>query len=81
MTIEEHRLMIFMFAKQTELLLSVVQMLESREIIAEGDFVAYQNLVRAKQLEARNVLSQTISQYHDFAEKLGIQADLPPRIS
>jgi hypothetical protein len=77
MTAQEHKLIVYMFAKQTELLMSVIQMLESRDIIAEGDFVAYQNLVRAKELEVHNVLRQTIAQYHNFATSLGV-LDLPP---
>jgi hypothetical protein len=77
MTDKEHQLMVHMFAKQTELLASIIEMLKSREVIDSSDFLAYQHLTHSQELAARDLLVATIDQYTAFATALGLQDSLP----
>jgi hypothetical protein len=72
MTDNEHRLMVMMFAKQTELLMAILELLRSRGLNDGDDFVAFQNLVREQEEQSRHVFLSTAQQYTEFARLLGL---------
>ena len=75
MTENEHKLMVFMLAQQNIRLRALLEMLESRGILEESDFDAFQQL--AKEQMGDNMTLATMNQYRDYARILGLQESLP----
>jgi len=77
MTANEHKLMVFMFTRQTMLLNAFAELLKSREILQGDDVEAFEALVRAQENLDRAVLQSVSSQYTSWATLLGLANDLP----
>ncbi len=71
MTPAEHRLIVEMFKHQTLVYAGLIKLLQSREIVAEGDLFAFDALVSAS---SRELLEREVEdQYRGFATILGVQ--------
>jgi transcription initiation factor TFIIIB Brf1 subunit/transcription initiation factor TFIIB len=77
MTENEHRLMVFMFTRQTMLFRSLVELLKSRGVLESDDVAAFESLVVAQETSSRETLVSVVDQYSRFARELGLQGSLP----
>jgi hypothetical protein len=77
MSPNEHRLMVFMFARQIILIQSFIEILRSRDILQEGDIEAFEALVRSQEASDHDVRVSVASQYQEIARQLGIEGNLP----
>jgi hypothetical protein len=75
MTENEHKLIIFMLTQQNIRLKALLEILESRGILEENDFDAFQQL--AKEQMGDDMMLATINQYREYARLLGLQDSLP----
>lgn len=71
--------MVWMFARQTELVASLVEALKSKGAIDKDDFEAYQRLARSMEIASRDITVATADQYSIWAEQLGLGDDIPGR--
>jgi hypothetical protein len=78
MTANEHKLMVFMFTRQTMLLKSFAEILRSRGVVEQGDIEAFEALVRQQEIVDHELFHAVVDQYSAFARDLGLQGDLPP---
>lgn len=77
MTPKEHSLMIFMFARQTMLIKSLVEMMKSRGVLEDDDWVAFDAFVRNQEVAQQSKVSDAVAkQYQEFAQALGVQTGL-----
>jgi hypothetical protein len=77
MTSKEHTLIVHMFARQTILIKSILEMLKSRDVLEDDDVAAFEALVRETEHQDREILHATVNQYTKYAEGLGLGDDLP----
>jgi hypothetical protein len=78
-TTQEHQLAIHMFAKQTQMLLAVIEALKNTGIMTDEKFKEYQVLLLSQPGQPQNVMTQTQVRYESYAKMLGIQMlDIPP---
>lgn len=75
MTENEHKLMVFMLAQQNIRLKALLEILESRGILEENDFDAFELL--ARQQMGDDMMLATMNQYREFAKLLGLQESMP----
>jgi hypothetical protein len=75
MTENEHKLMVYMLAQQNIRLKALLEILESRGILEENDFDAFQHL--AKEQMGDDMMLATMNQYREYARLLGLQESLP----
>lgn len=73
MTPQEHKLIVFMLAKQTQAILALVELLKARGIAINDDFLAFQNLIEMQDHQEGEAFWATISQYTSLAEGLGVE--------
>jgi hypothetical protein len=78
MTKDEHKLMVWMFTRQTMLIEALVELLKSRGIVESSDVEAFEALVFERETLDRAILESVGSQYTKFAQLLGIPADSMP---
>ncbi len=76
MTPDEHRLMVFMFSRQTLLINALVEMLKSRDILQDDDVHAFESLARQTKQDMK-IFNGVVSQYSRYAKELGLEDDLP----
>jgi hypothetical protein len=75
MTENEHKLMVFMLAQQNIRLKALLEILESRGILEENDFDAFEHL--ARQQMGDDMMLATMNQYREYARLLGLQESMP----
>lgn len=75
MTENEHKLVVYMLAQQTIRLKALLEILESRGILEENDFDAYELL--ARQQMGDDMMLATLTQYREYAKLLGLQESMP----
>ena len=76
MTKQEHNLVVHMFAKQTQMLLAMLEALKAKGIMTQEEFREYQVLLLS---QPQNAMAQTRMQYESYAKMLGVQIlDIPP---
>jgi hypothetical protein len=75
MTQKEHTLMIYMFAQQSMVIKSLVEILKSRNVLDDGDLDAFDALVlRHETLNENGVIDHVAKEYQGFAKTLGVKA-------
>jgi hypothetical protein len=77
MTPQEHRLMVFMLARQQMLIESQLQILRSRELLDEGDEQAFEALTKEAQEIDPSILRRVGEHYAIYAKVLRLEGDLP----
>lgn len=75
MTENEHKLVVYMLAQQTIRLKALLEILESRGILEENDFDAYELL--ARQQMGDDMMLATMTQYREYARLLNLQDAMP----
>ena len=75
MTENEHKLMVYMLAQQNIRLKALLEILESRGILEENDFDAFELL--ARQQMGDDMMLATMNQYREYAMLLGLQESMP----
>ena len=75
MTENEHKLLVYMFAQQNIRLKALLEILESRGILEENDFDAFQQL--ATELMGEDMMRATMNQYREYARLFSLQDSLP----
>jgi hypothetical protein len=76
MTKQEHNLVVHMFAKQTQMLLAMLEALKNKGIMTDEEFTEYQVLLLS---QPQNAMTRTRMQYDSYAKMLGVQIlDIPP---
>ena len=81
MTPNEHKLMVHIFARQTMLIKSIIEMLKSRDVLQDDDVDAFEALVRETEHQDLAIFHAVANQYTTYAEGLGLGGDLPkPKI-
>jgi hypothetical protein len=75
MTENEHKLVVFMLAQQNIRLKALLEILESRGILEENDFDAFEHL--ARQQMGDDMMLATMNQYREYARLLGLQESMP----
>jgi len=75
MKAEEHQLLIMMFARQSQLIQMLINLLKSKEIIQADDLQAFDFSVRADTDTSAALLLGMANQYYAFGRELGL--DLP----
>jgi len=78
MTKKEHRLMVFMFARQNMLISALIEILRSRGVMHDGDVEAYEALIRSEEGENLEHFHAVVNQYQAYGQLLGIEDLLPP---
>jgi hypothetical protein len=80
MTLEEHKLVVFMLAQQFQRLMAVVEALKAKGVLEPDDLQAYDHLIHGHErgLEM-HLFSETCRQYEDFARGLGMDVNLKDR--
>jgi|GEM_PF-5105001 len=73
----EHRLMVFMFAKQMTVITSLIEILKSRAVLSDDDLKPFQALVVSQEKSSHEILDSVIGQYTEFASLLGLRGSLP----
>lgn len=69
MTRDEHKLLIMMFARQTEMLKTVIELLKSRGLTDGEDLTAFQYLA---QQQSEQIYRATVKEYREFAARIGV---------
>lgn len=77
MNANEHKLMVYMFVRQTMLLKAFVEILRSRNILQGDDVEAFEELVRSQERVSREIFASVADQYRAFARELGLEQNLP----
>jgi hypothetical protein len=77
MSPNEHKLMVYMFVRETMLLKAFVEILRSRNILQDGDVEAFEELVRSQEFSNREIFASVAEQYRAFARELGLEQNLP----
>jgi hypothetical protein len=77
MTHDEHRLMVFMFTRQTIMIRTLVAILQRDSIIREDDYAAFESLIVEHEKIERSNFLVALDQYQSFAKELGILDQLP----
>ncbi|MFY9854907.1 MAG: hypothetical protein WAK26_13615 [Terracidiphilus sp.] len=75
MTENEHKLVVFMLAQQNIRLKALLEILESRGILEENDFDAFEHLAREEMGD--EMMLATMNQYREYARILGLQESVP----
>ena len=79
MTPEEHKLIVWMFAKQAQQFKVLVDLLKSKGI-AEGDDLQAFDFAARKDFETSAALVQEVaSRYASFCQTLGVPFQIPPQ--
>jgi hypothetical protein len=76
MKMEEHFLMVMMLTKQAQLINTLFQILESRDIISSDDRKAYGQLVRGDVAASAELLRQWQTNYVAAAKHIGVTTGL-----
>ena len=79
MTEKEHKLVVFMLAQQTLRFKALLEVLKSRGVLEEDDFVAYEHLAKEMEDQTHENFLTTIDQYTSFAQALGVESLPKPR--
>ncbi len=77
MTENEHKLIVYMLAQQNIRLKALLEILESRGILEENDFDAFEQLAREQMGD--DMMLATMNQYREYARILGLQESLPKK--
>lgn len=77
MTENEHKLMVFMFAKQRTVITSLIEIMKSRGVLTDDDLMPFQALVLSQEQSSREILNSVIAQYTEYASLLGLRENLP----
>ncbi|MGB0064565.1 MAG: hypothetical protein WBP85_08985 [Terracidiphilus sp.] len=77
MTENEHKLIVYMLAQQNIRLKALLEILESRGILEENDFDAFEHLAREQMGD--DMMLATMNQYREYARLLGLQESLPKK--
>jgi hypothetical protein len=75
MTENEHKLMVYMLAQQNIRLKALLEILETRGILEENDFDAFEHLAREQMGD--DMMLATMNQYREYAMLLGLQESMP----
>lgn len=78
MNAQEHKLMVYMFARQTILIQALFELLKSRDVAQPDDVEAFESLVRSFVDPESDVFFSVASQYESLARVLGLRENLPP---
>jgi hypothetical protein len=79
MTDQEHKLVVFMLAQQQQRFLALVEALKSKGLIEADDVRAYDELLFAEIDPSVRSFAAIAAQYEQYAEALGLQANLKDR--
>jgi hypothetical protein len=76
MTLEEHKLVVFMLAQQQQRFEALVEALKSKGDLEVDDVRAYEDLLFAEKQPSVQCFSAIAAQYERYAEALGLQVNL-----
>jgi hypothetical protein len=76
-TPEEHELIVRMFAKYSSYIEFLLRILQSREVIEDGDIGAFLAMVRSDQDRISRGLLSVKGDYLRFAEEIGLDVKFP----
>jgi len=76
MTPAEHDLIIAFFARQLQLIKTVMQILKSKEYITDDDFAAFEFAVTGDIVSNAGLLASTKAEYLELAKALGVETGL-----
>lgn len=79
MTVQEHMLLITMFARQERFMKAVVEALISREILTRDDMKAFDALMLSNERETAETLRHAAKNYQGLMSMFGM--DIPPEIA
>jgi len=77
MTLEEHEMLMLIFAKQAQMISALVELLKSRGIVEDDDMAAFHSLVSADAPASEELLHRTAQFYLKMAA--ASQVNLPPK--
>jgi hypothetical protein len=63
MTTQEHNLVVHMLAKQTQMLLAMIEALKAKGIMTDEEFREYEVLFLSQPGQSQNAMTQTRTQY------------------
>jgi hypothetical protein len=77
MTVDEHRLMVFMFTRQMVIIRTLLEILKRDGIVKDDDYSAFESLIWEAEERDRTNFQAVFSQYEAFAKLLGLENQLP----
>jgi hypothetical protein len=78
MTIEEHSLLITMFARQAILLKALADIMRSHDLLAADDIKLFDAFVLSEENKNLQIFQKTAKLYSDIAGKLGLDVPVVP---
>ena len=77
MTQDQHRLMVYMFTRQTIMIRTLIEILQRDNIVKGDDYAAFESLIVEQEQMNRSNFWVVLDQYQAFAKELGIDDQLP----
>lgn len=77
MSPNEHKLMVYMFAREAMLIQALFEVLRSRDLLEQGDVEAFESLVHSYEKIDNDMWASVAEQYQTFAKVLGLEGNLP----
>jgi hypothetical protein len=76
MTTQEHKLILGLFAKQTQLIMVLVHILKSHDLVQADDAQAFEFAVTEDAASNAALLAKVKKSYLEFAKSLGVETGL-----